>query len=66
MLGSESFSVGMIAPRCTNLKGASLAVVAPREDTEDCTPGEAKTASQTIYRLAPEPQLHNILVAASD
>ncbi len=56
----------MIAPRCTNLKGASLAVVAPREDTEDCAPGEAETAGQTIYRHALEPQHHNILVAASD
>ena len=66
MLGSESFAVSMHAPRCSNLKGSSLAVVAPRKDTEDRTPGEVESAGQTIYRLALEPQLHDILVAASD
>ena len=66
MLGSEGFSVGMPAPRWSNVKGSSLAVVALRKNTEDCTPGEVESAGQTIYRLALEPQLHNILVAASD
>ena len=66
MLGSESFAVCMHVPRWSNLNGSSLAVVAPRKDTEDRTPGEVESAGQTIYRLALEPQLHNILVAASD
>ena len=66
MLGSESFAVSMHAPRWRNFKGSSLAVIAPRKDAEDCTPGEVESARQTIYRLALEPQLHNILVAASD
>ena len=56
----------MYAPRWSNIKGSSLAVVAPREDTEDCTPGEVESSGQMIYRLALEPQLNNILVAASD
>ena len=66
MLGSESFAVSMHAPRWSNLKGSSLAVVSPRKDTEDCTPGEVESSGQPIYRLALEPQLHNILIAASD
>ncbi len=56
----------MHAPRWSNLTGSNLAVVAPRKDAEDCTPGEVESAGQTIYRLALEPQPHNILVAASD